>query len=111
MNEQSLSVREAIVERRSIKLFNGQPVDKDVLFEMVNDAVYAPNHGNREPWRLVLGVDESLTRVLELLRNTTIPKWQELSEEELKKQMAKFTLAGAIAFVIVKEDQIGRAHV
>lgn len=99
------SVRETIVERRSIKLFNGQPVAKEVLVEMVEDAVYAPNHGNREPWRLVCGVDDSLTKVLELLRNTTIPKWQELSEEELNKQMAKFSLAGAIVFVVVKEDR------
>lgn len=99
------TVRETIVERRSIKLFNGQPVAKEVLVEMVEDAVYAPNHGNREPWRLILGVEDSFQKVLELLRDTTIPKWQELSEEELNKQMAKFSLAGGVMFVIVKEDR------
>jgi len=105
MINQALSIRDAIVDRRSIKLFNGQPVAKEALMEMINDAVYAPNHGNREPWRLVVGVEDSFAKVLELLRDTTIPKWQELSEEELNKQMAKFSLAGAVAFVVVKEDR------
>ncbi|MEK9196956.1 nitroreductase family protein [Ureibacillus sp. FSL E2-3493] len=104
MNQQSLSVREAIIGRRSIKRFNGQPVDREDLMNIIDDAVWAPNHKNREPWRLVVACGEEIFELHKLLRDTTIPKWKELSEESLEKQMQKFTLAGAFVFVIVSED-------
>lgn len=100
----NLSVREAIISRRSIKQFNGQPVDRETLYQIIEDATWAPNHGNREPWRVVVACGEELAPLHTLLRDTTIPKWQDLSEETLAKQMEKFTLPGAYAFVIVPED-------
>ncbi|MEK5230556.1 nitroreductase [Lysinibacillus sp. FSL K6-0232] len=104
MSEQFLSVRDAIIQRRSIKKFNGQPVDREDLLAIIDDAVWAPNHGNREPWRLVVACGEELTKLHELLRDLAIPKWQELSHETLAKQMEKFTTPGGYAFVIVPED-------
>ena len=104
MHEQSLSVREAIIGRRSIKLFNGQPVDREDLLNIIDDAVWAPNHGNREPWRLVMACGSELEKLHELLRDLTLPKWKEMSSEEIAKQMQKFTLPGGYVFVIVPED-------
>lgn len=104
MNQELLSIREAIIQRRSIKKFNGQPVDREDLMEIIDDAVWAPNHGNREPWRIVLAANGEMTDLHHLLRDLTIPKWQDLSESELVKQMEKFTSAGGYAFVIVPED-------
>ena len=100
----TLTVKEAILQRRSIKKFNGQLVNKETVLKILDDAKWAPNHGNRQPWRIVVAVDENLPKVHELLRDLSIPKWQELSEEALAAQMQKFTLAGAIAFVLVTED-------
>ena len=104
MSEQILSVRDAIMQRRSIKKFNGQPVDREDLMAIIDDAVWAPNHGNREPWRLVVACGKEIVDLHHLLRDLTIPKWQELSSEDLAKQMMKFTLPGGYAFVIVPED-------
>ena len=104
MDQQSLSVREAIIGRRSIKKFNGQPVDREVLQQIIDDAVWAPNHKNREPWRLVVACGKEIFELHQLLRDIAIPKWKELSEDVLEKQMQKFTLPGAYAFVIVPED-------
>ena len=39
-----------------------------------------------------------------MLKEFAIPKWKELSEEELEKQMKKFTTPGGYVFVIVPED-------
>lgn len=100
----TLSVREAIVQRRSIKKFNGQPVAKEDVVAILDDAKWAPNHGTREPWRVVMGAEESLPKIHELLRDLAIPKWQELDEAALHTQMQKFTLPGAYAFVLVTED-------
>lgn len=100
-----VSVRDVIVSRRSIKVFNGQPVNREDLVQIIEDATWAPNHGNREPWRVVLACGPELEKLYEVLRNISIPKWKELSQEELEKQMAKFTLAGGYVFVIVPEDR------
>lgn len=100
----TLTVKEAILQRRSIKKFNGQIVEKEAVVEILDDAKWAPNHGNRQPWRVVIGAGETLPKVQELLRDLAIPKWQELSEEVLATQMQKYTLAGAYAFVLVTED-------
>lgn len=104
MNQQSLSVREAIIGRRTIKKFNGQPVNREDLMNIIDDAVWAPNHKNREPWRLVAACGKELIELHKLLRDTAIPKWKELSEETLERQMQKFILPGAYLFVIIPED-------
>ena len=115
MNEQALSVRNAIISRRSIKNFNGQPVDPENIAEILEDATWAPNHGNRNPWRFVVAADKAYVKFLDVLRDYGVAKWQDLTEEDLYKQMKKFTGPGAVAFVIVPEDarqkerQIGRA--
>ena len=104
MSEQGLGVRDAIIQRRSIKKFNGQPVNREKLMEIIDDAVWAPNHGNREPWRLVVACGEEVSALHALLRDLTIPQWQDLSSEDLAKKMAPFTLPGGFVFVIVPED-------
>nr|WP_107943051.1 nitroreductase [Metasolibacillus fluoroglycofenilyticus] len=104
MMTKALTVREAITTRRSIKKFNGQPVKREDLLSIIGDAAWAPNHGTREPWRLVVACEEQLPKLHELLRDLAIPKWQELSEETLAAQMQKFTLPGGYAFMIVPED-------
>ncbi|MGG0656209.1 nitroreductase family protein [Rummeliibacillus pycnus] len=104
MNEQSLSVKDAIRERRSIKMFNGQPVDREDLMEIINVAVWAPNHGNRQPWRIVLASGAELDALKDLIREYAVPDWKELSEDVLAKKMQKFTTPGAYAFVIMPQD-------
>ncbi|WP_075618457.1 nitroreductase family protein [Paenisporosarcina indica] len=104
MNEQSLSVRDAILQRRSIKVFNGQPVERDTLMNILDDAKWAPNHGARQPWRLVVACGKELSELHTVLLEFGVAKWKELSEEDLAKQMKKFTTPGAYAFMIVPED-------
>lgn len=104
MDEQALSVRDAIISRRSIKSFNGQPVEQSEIDDILEDAIWAPNHGNRNPWRFVLAAEDNYEQFLDVLREFGIPKWKELSDETLDKQMSKFTSASAAMFVIVPED-------
>ncbi|MBQ0138094.1 MAG: nitroreductase [Kurthia sp.] len=104
MNSQSLSVRDAILQRRSIKLFNGQPVDTQDILAIFEDAKWAPNHGNRQPWRVVLATGEGLEKLVSVIRDFVVPNWKELSDDEVAQKMLKFTTPGAIAFVIVPQD-------
>ncbi|WP_153730298.1 nitroreductase family protein [Sporosarcina obsidiansis] len=104
MNEQALSVREAIITRRSIKNFNGQPIEPEIIPEIIEDAIWAPNHGNRNPWRLIVAADEQYEQLLDVLKEFGVANWKQLSDEDLEKQMKKFTSASAAVFVIVPED-------
>lgn len=49
-----MTIADTIRSRRSIRSFNAQPVSTDLIVELINDAVWAPNHGMREPWRFIL---------------------------------------------------------
>lgn len=105
MGTQSLLVKEAILQRRSIKLFNGQPVDVEDLVEIFDDAKWAPNHGNRQPWRVILAANEGLTKLNDtVIKELVVPNWNQLSEEEIATKMMKFTTPGAVAFVVMPED-------
>ncbi|KQL37052.1 MULTISPECIES: nitroreductase [Bacillaceae] len=104
MMNQSLSIRDAIIQRRSIKLYNGQPVEREVLLSILEDALWAPNHQLRQPWRFVVACGKELVDLYDVLKEFGLPKWKELSDEDLEKQMKKYTLAGGYVFVIVPED-------
>lgn len=99
-----MNVREAIESRRSIKKFNGQPVTKDQLKEIVAAGTWAPNHGTREPWRLVGAAGDNMERIVEAIKEVAVPKWRDMSEEELQVALAKFKQPGAVLFVVVPED-------
>lgn len=104
MNEQALSVREAIIGRRSVKNFNGQPVDLENILSVLEDARWAPTHGLRNPWRFIVAANQEYVKFQDVLKEYGVPKWKELSEEDLEKQMKKFRAPGAVVFVVVQED-------
>lgn len=49
-----MHVDEAIRNRRSHKAFDGRPVPDPILTELVDLAIWAPNHRRTEPWRFAL---------------------------------------------------------
>ena len=104
MNEQALSVRDAIIGRRSVKNFNGQPVDIDNINSILEDARWAPTHGLRNNWRFIVAANKEYVKFQDVLKEYGIPKWKELSDEELEKQMKKFSGPGAVVFIVVQED-------
>ncbi|GAB6989319.1 nitroreductase family protein [Paenibacillus pini] len=53
-NKKPTELARIIRERRSVKKgYTDQSVPKELVLELLNDAVYAPNHGLREPWRFI----------------------------------------------------------
>jgi nitroreductase len=51
-----MDVEEAIRSRRTVKAFGAEPVDREVLDELLELARWAPNHHLTNPWRFrVLG--------------------------------------------------------
>src|ERR1700712_4889135 len=53
-----MQVEEAIRERRTLKEFTDEPVAAELVGELLDLAVLAPNHHETEPWRFwVVGRD------------------------------------------------------
>lgn len=47
-------VADLIRERRTVRLFQDKPVSRELLLELLNVAVWAPNHRHNQPWRFIL---------------------------------------------------------
>jgi nitroreductase len=53
MTVQTMTLTELIRSRRSVATFKDQPVPLDVIHDLLETAVYAPNHRLTEPWRFI----------------------------------------------------------
>lgn len=68
MTEQQFPVAEAIRTRRTIKKFKQEPVPMALIQELLDVAVWAPNHKMREPWRFMAFVDEGKEQLVTFLQ-------------------------------------------
>jgi nitroreductase len=60
-----VDVERAIKERRTHKVFGPEPVDRELLDELLGLARWAPNHNLTNPWRFRVLGPESLARLKE----------------------------------------------
>ena len=60
-----MDVKEAVLARRSIRAFYPDPVRKEVLDEIMENALWAPSWGNTQPWRLTLIGGGTLEKIKE----------------------------------------------
>ena len=61
-------IAELIRSRRTIKKFKNEPVELDIITELLEVATWAPNHKMREPWRFIAVVDEGRERLVQWLK-------------------------------------------
>lgn len=87
--------------RRSVRLFKPDPVSHSVLVELLNIAVWAPNHGNRQPWRFILYTGEGRMRFANSMVQTYSAEEREKYGENKKQYLEKVP---AHLIVIMKED-------
>lgn len=63
-----MTVLEAIKARRSIGKFRPEPVARETLEQMLDAAVWAPNHRLTEPWRFYVLAGDGKRRFAEIRR-------------------------------------------
>lgn len=61
-------VAQAIKARRSVKNFKCDPVALELIQELLDISVWAPNHKLREPWRFIAFVDEGRKLLVQLMK-------------------------------------------
>ncbi len=69
MHNREMNVLEAIRTRRSVGAFTSDPVPPELIRELLDVAVYAPNHRLTEPWTFYVLGPESKRRFAEIRRN------------------------------------------
>ena len=55
-----MDVAQAVSQRRSVREYTAEPVNKATLFELITDAVHAPSAMNEQPWRFTVVTDQGL---------------------------------------------------
>lgn len=76
-------VIEAIMKRRSVRLYESKPVPKEILQTLINAGNAAPTGGNAQNWRFVIVEDRSFKEKLLSLGIPRYKKWMERAPKGL----------------------------
>ncbi|NEW05653.1 nitroreductase [Paenibacillus sp. SYP-B3998] len=103
-----MSIADVIQKRRTIRQFNERKLTTDTILQILYVAVWAPNHGLREPWRFICAAEleakELLAdRIVRALEEMNRYKWLPGKIKDMYKK--KMIQIPAILFVIVKEER------
>jgi nitroreductase len=82
MQTQAEIITSIIKSRRSIKHYiPGKQVPEEIILQILENATWAPNHGNTEPWHFVVFSGEGLQKLAdfqsELYKQQAGPKYVE----------------------------------
>lgn len=97
-----------IKSRRSTKprLFNGKKINDEIIWQILENANWAPNHGLTQPWRYQVFTDAGLIKLAEfqaiLYQKTTVP---EKFKPEKYTRMKSNILQSSHVIVICMERQ------
>jgi len=67
-------LEDAIRERRSIRKFTPDQIEREVLEEIMNEALWAPSWGNTQPWEFYMLTGRPLTEFKKANRDKVIAK-------------------------------------
>lgn len=103
-----MELQEAIKGRRSIRKFTNEPVDKEVLREILETAVWAPSAQNFQPWYLLALTDpQDLRDLFDILGTSAFSHRKKLEERfknnpEVVEETMEFAreMGGATAIVL-----------
>lgn len=94
---------EILEKRRSVRKFSDQPLKKEVLEEIVNEALYAPNAGNRRQQHIVVCTDPEINRRIGKIHMVLGRKYREgkppvFTEEDVESSPSGFYNAPAVVY-------------
>lgn len=112
MNRDAIaSVNHIIQSRRSTKprQLNGQPIDDAIVWQILENANWAPTHGLTQPWRFKVYTGEGLKRLAEFqaqwYRNTT-PE-ASFTREKFERMKSNVLKASHVIVLCMKRQASG----
>jgi nitroreductase len=98
-----------IKERRTIlpEQFSNRKVQKDQIELILNNAQWAPTHGNTQPWRFHVFQEEARERLSQFLGKTYLEITPETEQQDAKlaKLMRRPLLASVVIAVCMKRQE------
>ncbi|MGG3235230.1 nitroreductase [Priestia flexa] len=101
----SASIRDVIRERRTIRTFNNDPIEKEAIIQLLDDASWAPNHKLRQPWRLVMFYGKGNESLSEQMKNLSKQVSDEGAAKKIGKMAEKFSQSQANIIITVPKDE------
>jgi len=95
-----MDFNELVFNRRTAKDFDGTPVAKEKLVQLLEWAVRAPNHHLNQPWRFIVLEKPGVDRLVGVIRESLDANEQKLAA----KMLSRLQKVGAIIFVGVLGD-------
>lgn len=93
-------IAETIRSRRTCKNFDGSEIQKSLVTELLDLAVWAPNHRLNEPWRFRVLTKSGVLKLIGEIKNCLGPE----ESKSFEKTFEKLTTAGAILYVTCLKD-------
>lgn len=104
--QQNESLAHTIRNRRSIRSFKPETVPSEVILDMLETAVYAPNHRLTEPWRFIYAASEAGKAKLADSYVSFFKKIKDDFNEEKERNMRKnLSAVPGFLLVVFKEDE------
>jgi nitroreductase len=102
-----MDVIEAIRTRRTTKLYRSEPPSRDLIEQVLESAVWAPNHRLTEPWQFFVLSGDSLQRAAALRAQATEQTVVAASEEIRRskgEEARRKALAAPVCIVVAAEQ-------
>lgn len=93
-----MTLSDLIRTRRSLKAFGSRPVSRELVGELLDVAVFAPNHRLTEPWRFVVADGDARGALVDELVRIGAAKGKDPA-----KTRARLAQVPLFLFVIVRE--------
>lgn len=102
-------INELIRQRRTIypEQYSTRKVHKEQIELILNNALWAPTHGNTQPWRFKIFMEEGRQRLADFLSSTYLkltPEDQQ-NDKKLAKLLTRPMMASAVIAVCMERDK------
>lgn len=105
-------ITEVIKNRRTIypEMYGSRKVHKEIIEDLLNSAIWAPTHGNTQPWRFKVYMNEGLDKLSDFQSNLyqKLNPGEKFNEKKFKKLQVRPLQASAVIAVCMKRDEKGR---
>jgi nitroreductase len=102
-------ITQVIKNRRTIypEMYSSRKVHREIIEDILNNAIWAPTHGNTQPWRFKVFMDIGLNRLSEFQSSLyqELNKGEDFKELKFKKLKERPLKASAVIAVCMKRDK------
>lgn len=83
---------EAINTRRSVRKFKNEPLDKEIIWKILEAANLAPTASNRQPWKFLVVGRKYLDKISNILDLSFKERVKEIGVEDYRKSLDSISL-------------------